>query len=50
MPEDDAMGLAFKQFSQSYNQANENWGELESEEVAKVVSVTFKEMHLETAF
>ena len=43
-PEDDPMmGSVFKEFSKSYNQANENWGELTSEEVTKVVSVAFKE-------
>ena len=43
-PESDPMmGSFFKEFSESYNQANENWGELASEEVTKVVSVAFKE-------
>ena len=42
-PEDDPMmGSVFKEFSESYNQANENWGEPASEEVTKVVSVAFK--------
>ena len=43
-PEDDPMmGSVFKEFSESYDQANENWGEPASEEVTKVVSVAFKE-------
>ena len=43
-PEDDPMmGSVFKEFSESYNQANENWGEPASEEVTKVVPVAFKE-------
>ena len=37
------MGSFFKEFSESYNQANENWGELASKEVTKVASVAFKE-------
>ena len=50
-PEDDPMmGSVFKEFSESYNQANENWGEPASEEVTKVVSVTFKETLSESAF
>ena len=32
------------------NQDNENWGEPASEEVTKVVSVTFKETLSESAF
>ena len=41
-PEDDPMmGSFFKEYSESYNQANENCGELASEEVTKVVSVAF---------
>ena len=43
-PEDDPMmGSVFKEFSESYNQVNENWGEPPSEEVTKVFSVVFKE-------
>ena len=43
-PEDDPMmGSVFKEFSESYNQDNENWGEPASEEVTKVFSVVFKE-------
>ena len=43
-PEDDPMmGSVFKEFSESYNQANKNWGEMASEEVTKVVLVAFKE-------
>ena len=38
------MGSVFKEFSESYNQANENWGEPASEEVTNVVSVAFKEI------
>ena len=50
-PEDDPMmGSVFKEFSESYNQANENWGEPASEEVTKVVSVAFKEILSESAF
>ena len=48
-PEDDPLGSAFKQFSESYNQANENWGEPASDEVTKVVSVAFKKTLSETA-
>ena len=48
-PEDDPMmGLVFKEFSESYNQANENWEEPASEEVSKVASVAFKETLSET--
>ena len=39
---DPMMGSFFKEFSESYNQANENWGELASKEVTKVGSVAFK--------
>ena len=50
-PEDDPMmGSVFKEFSESYNQANENWGEPASDEVTKVVSVAFKEALSESAF
>ena len=43
-PEDDPMmGSVFEEFSESYNQANQNWGEPASEEVTNIVSVTFKE-------
>ena len=50
-PEDDPMMVSiFKEFSESYNQANENWGEPASEEVTKVVSVVFKETLSESAF
>ena len=50
-PEDDPMmGSVFKEFSESYNQANENWGEPASEEVTKVVSVAFKETLSKSAF
>ena len=49
-PEDDPMmDSVFKEFSESYNQANKNWGESASEEVTKVVSVVFKEALSETA-
>ena len=49
-PEDDPMmGSVFKEFSESYNQANKNWGEPASEEVTKVVSVVFKEAVSEIA-
>ena len=44
------MGSVFKEFSESYNQANENWGEPASEEVTQVVSVAFKETLSESAF
>ena len=50
-PEDDPMmGSIFKEFSESYNQAKETWGEPASEEVTKVVSVAFKETLSESAF
>ena len=50
-PENDpTIGSVFKEFFQSYNQANENWGEPASEEVTKVVSVAFKEILSESAF
>ena len=43
-PEDDPMmGSVFKEFSESYNQVNENWEEPASEEVTNTVSVAFKE-------
>ena len=49
-PEDDLiMSSVFKEFSESYNQANETWGELASEKVAKFVSVAFKETLSEAA-
>ena len=47
--DDPTMGSVFKEFSESYNQANENWGEPASEEVTKVASVIFKETLSETA-
>ena len=40
---DPMMDSVFKELPESYNQANENWGEPASEEVTKVVSVAFKE-------
>ena len=40
---DPMMGSVFKEVPESYNQANENWGEPASEEVTKVVSVAFME-------
>ena len=43
------MGSVFKEFSESYNQVNENWGEPASEKVTKVASVAFKETLSETA-
>ena len=50
-PEDDPMmSSVFKEFYESYNQANENWGEPASDEVTKVVSVAFKEALSESAF
>ena len=50
-PEDDPIiGSVFKEFSESYKQANKNWGELASEEVTKIVSVAFKETLSKTAF
>ena len=49
-PEDDPMmGLFFKEFSESYDQANENWGKPAFEEVTKVASVAFKETLSEKA-
>ena len=47
--DDPMMVLVFEEFSESYNQANKNWGEPTSEEVTKVVSVAFKETLSETA-
>ena len=54
-PEDDPMmGSIFKEFSESYNQINKNWGEPASEEVTKVVSVAlrkiFQKLHLNTSW
>ena len=50
-PEDDPMiGSVFKEFSESYNQVNKNWGELASEEVTRVVLLFFKKILSETAF
>ena len=43
------MGSVFKEFSESYNQANEKWGEPASHKVTKVVSVDFKETISENA-
>ena len=49
-PEDyPMMGSVFNEFSESYNQDNENWRELASEEVTKV-SVAFKKTLSESAF
>ena len=49
--EDDPMMVSvFEEFSESYNQAKENWGEPTSEEVTKVVSVAFKATLSEVAF
>ena len=48
--DDPMMDSVFKEFSESYNQDNENWGEPASEEVTKVVSVAFKETLSESAF
>ena len=47
---DPMMGSVFKEFSESYNEDNENWLEPASEEVTKVVSVAFKETLSKTAF
>ena len=44
------MGSVFKEFSESYNQANESWGKPAFEEVTKVVSNVFKENLSESAF
>ena len=41
-------GSIFKEFYESYNWANENWGEPASEEATKVVSVAFKKTLSET--
>ena len=43
LEDDPMMGSVFKEFPESYNQANKNWGEPASEEGTKVVSVVFKE-------
>ena len=47
--DDPMMGSVFKEFSESYNQANEKWGETASNKVTKVVSVDFKETLSENA-
>ena len=48
-PEDyPMMDSVFKEFSESYNQANENWREPASEGETKVTSVVFKETLSET--
>ena len=44
------MGSVFREFSESNNQANKNWGEPAFEEVTKVVSVAFKGTLSESAF
>ena len=49
-PKDDPMIPVIKEFSESYNQANENWREATSEEVTKVVSDAFKEILSEAIF
>ena len=49
-PEDDPMmGSFFKEFSEPYDQANENWDKPAFEEVTKVASVAFKETLSEKA-
>ena len=49
-PEDDPMmGPVFKEYPESYNQVNKNWGEPASEEVVKVASVVFTEILSETS-
>ena len=49
-PEDHPMmDSVFKEFPESYNKANKNWGEPASEEVTEVVPVVFKETLSETA-
>ena len=37
------MGSVFKEFSEYYNEANQNWEEQAYEEVTKVVLVALKE-------
>ena len=50
-PEDNPMiGSVFKEFSESDKKKKKKWGEPASEEVTKVVSVTFKETLSDTAF
>ena len=50
-PEHDSMmGSVLKEFSESYNQANENCGEPASDEITKIVLVAFKETLSESAF
>ena len=44
------MGSVLKEFSESYNQANENCGEPASDEITKIVLVAFKETLSESAF
>ena len=50
LEDDPMMSSAFKVFSESYNQGNENWRKPTSEEVTKFVSAAFKETLSETAF
>ena len=50
LEDDPMMSSAFKVFSESYNQSNENWRKPTSEEVTKFVSAAFKETLSETAF
>ena len=47
--QETSLSSVFREFPESYNQTNKNWGEPASEEVRKVVSVVFKETLSETA-
>ena len=50
-PEDNPMmGSVFKEFSESYKQANKNWRKLAFQDLTKVASVAFKDTPSETAF
>ena len=43
------MGSVFKEFSESYKQANKNWRKLAFQDLTKVASVAFKDTPSETA-
>ena len=47
--QETSLSSVFREFPESYNQTNKNWGEPASEVVRKVVSVVFKETLSETA-
>ena len=43
-PEGDPMDSVFKEFSESYNQANKNWGESASEEVTRLHQLPLRKL------